>query len=445
MDNFSKVRLTVVVILLGVLPMQLRAATLSYSDTLAQCRASISGNESCVDAGKQPDGTCVISRGVGTYPSAWTSLTAYRYMCGTKPAECAGILDQPARVTDPSLKACDPDSLEGSDGIRGCMKTFVPKPGSFGFGLGDGPVYYSGVWKATGGTCTVSDGVPKPKPVPVPEPKVCGGGSCIEPSSGKACIVTSSGQQFCTPVGAANPDGSSNCYTDGSSSTLCTGAKPPLPNPPPITPVSDPATDINASDKYAAKNPSTGSTSNVTVNNYTSGSTSGAKPGDVTQGGSSSGGSGTGSGSGNDPGKGSFSGGTDCTTPPVCTGDAVLCGSARSRWALLCQLHKDVGSDEPKPDLKAPVEGEANKGDLWGSPGGTGTGNGVVDSVMAGNFDMSGFGIGTKCPMEDLQIEFNGQSVALPLSKGCIIGPWLRGIVIAFALFWAAMIMSKGN
>lgn len=380
------------------------------------------------------------------------------------PEQCKATPDTDAYVDAASVAEAESykNCREGGPGGKACVVQFVN-----GSNLGIRPPGYkhylfSGSWHATGGTCTVGedgdwsadDGVapsnPRPAPASTPAepPRACGGGSCVTPD-GRACIVTEGGTQYCTPTGSADPSSNSACYSDGSS-TVCAGNKPPLPNPPPITPVGDPATDIVSSDHYGTMSPN-GSTSTTTVNNYTGGSTSGAKPGDV-QGGTGTaggdtggGGTGTGSGNGDDPGAGSFSGGTDCTTPPVCTGDAVLCGTARSNWALLCKLHKDVGSDDPKPDISAPAPGEPNKGDLWGSPGGAGTGNGVVDSAMAGNFDMSGFGIGTECPMEDLEISFNGQSASLPLSQGCVVGPWLRGIVIAFALFYAAMIMGKGN
>ncbi len=42
----------------------------------------------------------------------------------------------------------------------------------------------------------------------------------------------------------------------------------------------------------------------------------------------------------NDPDKTSFSGGDNCSAPPMCSGDAIMCGMARIQWRIDCNTRK---------------------------------------------------------------------------------------------------------
>jgi len=71
-------------------------------------------------------------------------------------------------------------------------------------------------------------------------------------------------------------------------------------------------------------------------------------------------------------------------------------------------------------------------------------GNTVGDQANAGNYDQTGFGYSVQCPMKDLTVPLGSYSFAVPFSEGCVIGPWLRAIVIAFALYAGAKITAGG-
>jgi hypothetical protein len=77
---------------------------------------------------------------------------------------------------------------------------------------------------------------------------------------------------------------------------------------------------------------------------------------------------------------------------------------------------------------------------------GQSTGDPVADAANQGNYDQSGLGFSTACPMVDLTVPLPlGKSLTVPFSSGCKYGDWIRAIVIAFALFAAAKITGGGT
>lgn len=364
--------------------------------------------------------------------------------CAAMPDNNAGTAQALDRGSAQSVQMCDTSSGYGAGSGSGCVAQFHP---GIGIASSQGGFVFAGSWKTTGTGCTPNpdgtftpDGSSLPQASPKgptgPSSRSCGGGSCVDPSTGQACVVTQSGQQFCTPTGAAFPPSQSNCYSDGSSTTLCIGV--PNPTTPPNPPVTDPATQITSHDTYNVSNTNNQSTTTVNVYNTTGGATSsGQKPGDV---GPSNGGG----PKGTDPahassagGNGTLSGGTDCSSPPVCTGDSVLCGIARTQWSTTCQVHKDLVGTTSPPSATAPTQG-----DVWGD--GTNTGNARGDAANQGNYDTTGFGFARDCPLTDLTVQVMGKSVAIPFSKGCMIGGWVRAILLAFAAFAAVRITAGG-
>ncbi|UGB47229.1 hypothetical protein LQ772_08090 [Frateuria edaphi] len=304
----------------------------------------------------------------------------------------------------------------------------------------------NGGWKAPNGSTPVPT-PPDPTTTPPtnPPPKACGGGSCYDPNNDNFCAV-SDGVQICIPGNTARQPGG-GCASSGDS-TICAGS-PSAPTPP-AAQVPDPPTAVTNNDSYTQADPSTGTNQNVTVISYTNQggtqSTSGQSAGDSgppATGGDPAPGSSTAS-----P-PGSYSGGGDCGSPPVCAGDAVMCGVARQEWTAMCQakkdsaqLHKDLTGDGPPSDFDS-LKTKYAQSDVWSDTPPTGDG-GAGDAANAGNYDMSGFGYGTTCPLVDLTVDAGklGQFV-VPFSNACVVGDWVRGLILAMALY-AAWQITKG-
>lgn len=292
---------------------------------------------------------------------------------------------------------------------------------------------------------------PQPSPDPSPAPQLCGGTSCADPNTGNVCY-TANGTQTCRQFPAWTPNMTGGC-TAGGSGAICAGS-PNAPTPQPGQGgVTDPSTQIVGSDHYTSKNMTTGQVSTVVVNTYssvpgqtiTNGATSGSQQAANSSGSQKPASS---SSSGSNSGYGS---GGDCNSPPVCSGDAVLCGIGRQEWYAMCtgkagtdQLHKDVAGDGNGPPTFASDSTKYNQSNVWSQPDTSQDGT-VGGQANKGVYDQSGFGFNTTCPLTDLNVPFFSGSFAIPLSEGCVIGPWLRAIIIGFALFSAAVITAGGR
>lgn len=317
----------------------------------------------------------------------------------------------------------------------------------------------NGSWTPTGNLATdqgngngVTDGKgnqvsvsPTPDPIapPVqqPPPQACGGGSCYDPSTDQYCAAVG-GSQVC--VSGSDGRSSTGDCASGSGGAVCAGS--PISPMPGVNVIPDPATQIRSSDKTQQVDPNTGSAIVVTTTVYATGATQTSSGQKSTDSGPSNGGQAT---TGNQPahsssagGNGTYTGGSDCNTPPICTGDSVLCGASRTQWATTCQVHTDLAGTSPAPSASTLASsGAYDQSSLWTTPV---TGNTVGDQANAGNYDQSGFGYGVQCPMKDLTVPLGSYSFAVPFSEGCVIGPWLRAIVIGFALYAAAKITAGG-
>lgn len=274
-----------------------------------------------------------------------------------------------------------------------------------------------------------------------PAPQVCGGASCYDPSTGTACGVVN-GSQVCVqgPPTPAQPGG--NCFTAGDGS-LCMGNPPP---PPSSKAISDPATQIKGSDNYTMADPTTGQNATQTVNLFAgAGGTvsNGAKPGAIALPGSAPASSSSAGGSGS----GSFSGGGDCNTPPVCGGDAAMCGTAVEEWHAMCTAHTDaqnlstalVGNGQQPPTFVSD-QTKYSQGSVWVQPS---SGNTQGDQANQGTYNTSGFGFARQCPIQDFS--FKAIAVVAPFSKGCDVLQYVGPICVALALFAAACITAGSN
>jgi len=261
---------------------------------------------------------------------------------------------------------------------------------------------------------------------------VCEPNSCYQPPADTFGSTTAKGD---IGVDGATARTIGGCGT-GAGSAVCAGPPGMLPPPPPSI-IPDPATQVTGSANYTQVNPSTGQTQTVTVVTY-------ALPGVQVNSGQQSTDNGPAPAS-TAPGTdhGAFTGGTDCVSPPACSGDAVMCGAARTQWATTCQIHTDLAGPTGKapPTLAADLA-KYGQGDVWVSPS---TGNTVGDQANAGTYDQSGAGAGQgSCPLVDYRFS-SVAGITVKFSKGCDPLNWLAYAGLAFALYKAARITAGSS
>jgi hypothetical protein len=268
-------------------------------------------------------------------------------------------------------------------------------------------------------------------------PNVCGTGSCYDPNTGTACAIVG-GSQLCETF-PTSP--SQNACTSNAAGSLCAGM-PTAPSPSPAngSPITNPVGEISSGDNYVTANPSTGVSQTTGVDVYTT-------PGTTTSSGSSSGsvstGTGTKTGTGSSaPASGSSSGGsdsygdgTDCNTPPVCSGDAVMCGIAQQDWTSMCFQDNLLVGNGQQPPTFASDQTKYSQSNVWVQPS---TGNTEGDQANQGTYNQSGFGYSRSCPLTDMRL--SSVAVTIPFSNGCSVLGYVGAIILAFALYGAAKI-----
>lgn len=381
------------------------------------------------------DGTCPVQPTPGicaaTIPAVTTPL----------PGKVLAGFAEPQTITDPA-----------TGGSVQCIIQWTPKSPPTLTQWGKWQTLATGAPQPNPGGGTGADGqfvdpkggVPDP-PVPAlpapatnaPAPQVCGAGMCYDPNTDSYSYSDGAGHTIKVDGNTAR-SASGGCSSSGSG-TICAGSpSAPTPPAPPASPITDPATQAKSVDVTVQADPVTGANQKVTTVTYgTPGTTpsNGAKPGDLTPPASSS--------TAPSP-PGSYGGGGDCSSPPVCTGDAVMCGIGRQSWAQQCQLHKDLAGDGNGPQDFDALKTKYSQSDVWSDPDTSQSGT-VGGQANAGNYDQSGFGLNRSCPLKDLTVPFGNDSFSIALSAGCVIGPWLRAVIIGFALFSAAVITAGGR
>lgn len=273
-----------------------------------------------------------ITAGGGCDPSQATPTgcpTPPGDICKSRPAR-GGIMGSNLSIC---FQGCTYKPTNPLDGMDGGLRTCVA-------GVG-GACSTQASYKPTGGTCGDGPGTDTTPPPPPPAmPKLCGGGSCYDPNTGKGCALDANGNQVCMDVKPGAPGG---CISSGET-TLCSGNPPPIP---PQDKVPDPPSDIVGSDNYGQQpidgSGGGGSINNTTINNYNNGMSGG--DGTPNNGGTA-GDSGT--PTGGDPAPGSStggppttsSGGGNCGTPPLITGDPAAQQIAYQAWATRCAIER---------------------------------------------------------------------------------------------------------
>lgn len=308
----------------------------------------------------------------------------------------------------------------------------------------------------TAGTSVYNDSsgsplAPQPSSDGSSSPQLCGGTSCADPSTGNVCSVVGGAQQ-CAKFPPWTPNMTGGCAGSGSGA-ICAGS-PTAPTPTQGQGgIVDPSTQIAGSDKYTSQNMQTGQVSTVVVNTYSgaAGQTVSNGAGSGAKGAANSSGSSKPASSSSSAGSGYGSGG-DCNSPPVCSGDAVMCGIGRQEWYAMCTaktsadtLDKHLAGDGNGPPTFASDQSKYGQGDVWSTPDSSQDGT-VGGQANKGVYDQSGFGWGRSCPIKDIPISLGTLgSFNVPASNGCIVGQWLSALIVGFALFSAAMITAGGR
>lgn len=315
---------------------------------------------------------------------------------------------------------------------------------------------YSGAWETygtlapSGNVCAGSEGDPwkdgnggalSPAPpiptlpavdVPAP-PQVCGGGSCYDPKNDKYC-ATSGGAQFCVS-GATARSSAGGCVTSGDA-TICAGSpSAPKPPAPPASPITDPATQIKSQDNTTQADKVTGTPQNVSTTVYAQPSApveSGQKPGDK----------GPVPKDPTEPDKGSASGGQDCNTPPICSGDAPTCMVVSQVWLDRCAV-KDDKSDKNGNGQPDWTEVQPGDGDEYAT-GETSAGEVMSSEVADGSkIDQTSWA-GNSCPTLPVVMVF-GKPWSMDQGFFCEWLAMLRPIFLLIAGFIAIKITASGG
>jgi hypothetical protein len=427
------------------------ASATTYSQAMSSCQAYLpvlAGDgyptENCQDMGHtggtgqinanacQASGACHVAAG---YPYTWSSTNPCdpaahpaqkTFDYSAKPLLAGYSIN--ANATDPNTGAtiqCATNVAVSGGSV------WVPNLGqyetaitvSFTGSLSSGAGWVDG----SGAALVPQPGIPTLNAVNVTAPAVCGDSSCYTPTADTYKATTASGDIGVS--GAAARSSTGGC-SSGSGAAVCAGSPGTIPAPPPAI-IPDPATQVQGSATYTQVNPSTGAAQSVTVVTY-------GLPGTSVKSGQQSGDNGPAPASTSPTADhGAFAGGTDCTSPPVCSGDAVMCGAARTQWATTCQLHTDLAGPTGKaPTTLAADNAKYSQSDVWVTPT---AGNTVGDAANAGNYDQTGGGAPRTCPLTD----FHFGSVAglsVKFSIGCDPLLWLAYVGWGFALYRAARI-----
>lgn len=419
---------------------------------------------SCVDSGRNPEPD--ITHGtVDDKTKDGNVIKGFNYDF-TGPNPCSGMaslrLLQQGKIIEGSTTCVNgprqPDGTQAMCGVSlnphgaptsnlnqfGRWETYVDfVPTGSVCGLGDG----TGVGTVKGPTGDPQPDVPPipdplPPDLPVP-PHICAVGSCYDQSADDFSASGDGGKASVPGSDARSPAG--GCGTSGDT-TVCAGT-PNAPPPPPGA-VPDPATAAQNNDHYDQSNPQTGQVIpvNVVVFSNTGSTSNGSTNADSTPTHQPGGAPNPGQPTPGDPAPSSsaakpnstFGGGLGCDSPPVCTGDAAICGISRTQYFTTCQVHKDITGNGPPATLEADKT-KYSQGDVWDDTAPVGDG-GQGDAANAGNYNQTGFGYADTCPMEDLPVQIMGRTLVIPMHKGCDVLGYLRFIILAFALYKAIKI-----
>lgn len=327
----------------------------------------------------------------------------------------------------------------------------------------------SGTWKPSGAVCSPLDGEQKPEK----KDEFChttSSGHKVCKSKDKTCVTTQSGFRTC----ASDTGNTKGHIETNKGRTEATSIS--APDTPPSPPINRPGEDWQQTGNSTNITNNTKNTGNTTNNYYNNGKPNGndTVPGDGSgPGAGGSNGGGNGEGEGGEGQGNSATGGGDCKTPPVVTGDAALGMVATQAWATRCAVEAgasakvtgDIGDcaspftvegDTPEahqlratraqrcsaPEWAKAGEGDGNNGNPHdGAEGVDGPGNSTwtfdVDVL-----DTSGFG-GGSCPQLGTldfgrfgAVAMDGATWWCPLIAGIRAVMLLMGVFISFRILF---------
>lgn len=388
---------------------------------------------------------------VGHCDSGGGCAALLKYHYGNQPPGAAGA-DTPSFMCQAGDQPTPPDPCKTASPRHGFIELDTNATGfacdgqcSYALTEGDqtsnglGQSVMSGTWTPTGGHCSAptpgfGDGAPQP-------PNLCGNASCIKPG-GDVCSKDSKGNSMCVdgPT-ATGPGGCSG--TDAGA--ICAGPKPPLPTPPQLTQITDPATEITGSDHYTQQTTSTGGglpiVTPIVVNTYGVGgsqdspTTSGQTAGDKGPPPASS------SSTGTKPQANTAAGGGDCGSPPAMTGDAALAMIARQEWLARCGPDKADKNGNGQPDWTEVTDADSER---YGT---TDTNPSSVfqdKDVTLDKVDQTSWA-GNSCPDIGTAEVFGQQWTAADPMLFCAWLAKVRAVILVFGAIAAATILALGS
>ncbi|SOZ97613.1 conserved exported hypothetical protein [Cupriavidus taiwanensis] len=126
------------------------------------------------------------------------------------------------------------------------------------------------------------------------------------------------------------------------------------------------------------------------------------------------------------------SGGTDCTTPPTCSGDAIQCMMVNQQWRTRCDSNQPSSLSDLGSKLVSGQDPVANPAS---------SGNRTVNPI-ASSIDQSSFLNGAG--LSDKVVSVSGQSITLPFSRLNQYLVWLGHLFVVISLIGAIRIVLGG-
>lgn len=312
--------------------------------------------------------------------------------------------------------------------------------------IGSGNQVCAAQYAFTGATCDVPPPADPPN-LDNPEQERCQtwtqGATYCKQADGNECYTSKTGRRFCwrpTQTGSK---------TDGPLiQTRTPGTTPaPPPTPPPgeaFEPIGDSVTTETTTTTESGT-----TTTTTTVNNYeTVYGTDAGGPGARDDGQNEDG---TG-GEGEDGEEGSFTGGDDCSAPPVCAGDPILCAIAKGQWETRCAggvdgdggtgligdaigeaegVLGDAAGDEEEGEPDETEMLEHADPDSWRT----------IEIIDDEGLDATGLGFDRSCPQLP-PVSIAGANLQFDLGPICNFLSSLSGLVLALSYFIAARIIA---
>lgn len=247
-----------------------------------------------------------------------------------------------------------------------------------------------GTWEQTGASCPT--GAPSASPAP-PETQKCSAGTCPGTVNGVTTCLACTQNNSTTETSKSTATTSDGTKTETTTSTTCQGEACTTTTSTKTTPVTgtttldtktEPSTDKKS---FCEENPSFSACKN-----------------------------------------GTFTG--SCGSPPVCTGDAVQCATAKATFETNCTLNPSPNSIS---DLGISVASGTEN--LTGAGLSSQANREIVN--LQTSLDTSKF-LASGCPSDRIISLPNGQSITLPFSRLCSVFQFMGSIVIAFSLLSAS-------